>query len=402
MNEIRVPFFQVSLSDHEIDQVAATLRSGWLTTGARAHQFEESFANAVGATHAVAVNSCTAALHLALEALNVKPNQVVLVPAMTFSATAEVVLHLGAFPLLVDCEPESSHISIDDALLKIDQLRSGKLSAPVSPSAPVVGIVPVHVAGSMVDMTALTGFASTQNLWIVEDAAHAFPSAWRADSNAEWQRCGQGTANVSCFSFYANKTVTTGEGGMAVTESAELADRMRLMSLHGLRNKPNSESWNYEIAAAGYKYNLTDIAAALGIGQLEQSEELRRKREEIAMRYIDGLSGHDAIELPITDPNRIHAWHLFQIRLRLERINITHNQFIDELKKHGILCSVHWKPLHLHPFYKESFGWSADQFPNATNVWERLVSLPLFPSMTDCQVEYVIRNITELCKSHAH
>jgi perosamine synthetase len=254
----------------------------------------------------------------------------------------------------------------------------------------------------MVDVDALAHFASTQNLWVVEDAAHAFPAAWRADPNSEWQRCGQATADVSCFSFYANKTVTTGEGGMAVTESAELADRMRLMSLHGLRNNPNAESWNYEIAAAGYKYNLTDVAAALGIGQLEQAEEMRRKREDIALRYIDGFSDQDVIELSRTDPNRIHSWHLFQISLRLERLNITRNQFIEELKKLGILCSVHWKPLHLHPFYQKTFGWTADQFPNATNLWERLVSLPLFPTMTDCQVEYVISNIRELCKRHAH
>lgn len=402
MNETRVPFFQVSINDHEIDEVVATLRSGWLTSGPRARQFEEAFADAVGAKYAVAVNSCTAALHLGLEAMALKPNHAVLVPTMTFAATAEVVMHLGAFPLLVDCEPASPHISFEDAHAKIDQLRSGNLSAAVATNTPIVGIVPVHVGGTMVDMKALRELSSGQRLWIVEDAAHAFPAAWRADSNTEWQRCGQATAKVSCFSFYANKTVTTGEGGMAVTEDADLGDRMRLMSLHGFQyENPDRDSWNYKIAALGYKYNMPDIAAALGIGQLAHAEEMRCKREEIALRYIDSLSDLDEIELPAPDSNRVHSWHLFQIKLRLNRLGISRDRFINELKESGISCSVHWRPLHLHPYYQKTFGWVADDFPNATNLWERLVSLPLFPTMSQCQIEYVIGTIRDLCRRYA-
>ncbi len=402
MTRIQVPFFQASISDLEIEEVVATLRSGWLTSGPRVRQFEADFAEAVGAKHAVAVNSCTAALHLAFEALQLKPKQVVLVPTMTFAATAETIFHLGAIPVLVDCEAASGNISVEDAARKLAHLQSGDLPSAISSDAQIVGLVPVHVGGMMADMNALQAFSKAHQLWIVEDAAHAFPAAWRPEPTASWQRCGEATANVSCFSFYANKTVTTGEGGMAVTEDAALADRMRLMSLHGLRYETlNRESWNYKIVAPGYKYNLTDIAAAIGIGQLARAEELRRRREEIAARYIEALRAVPEIELPVANANRIHAWHLFQIKLRLEKLGINRNRFIDELKGAGIGCSVHWRPLHLHPFYQETFGWRAEDFPNATSLWQRLVSLPFFPTISDEQLEHVIRTIKSLCQRYA-
>jgi perosamine synthetase len=402
MHKIQVPFFQASISDLEIDEVVATLRSGWLTSGPRVRQFEAAFADAVGAKHAVAVNSCTAALHLAFEALQLKPKQAVLVPTMTFAATAETIFHLGAIPVLVDCEAASANISVDDAARKLAHLQSGDLPPTISGAEEVVGLVPVHVGGMMAEMKALQVFSSAHHLWTVEDAAHAFPAAWRPEPNAAWQRCGEATANVSCFSFYANKTVTTGEGGMAVTEDAALADRMRLMSLHGLRYETlNRESWNYQIAAPGYKYNLTDIAAAIGIGQLARAEVLRRRRAEIAARYIEAFSGVPEIELPVADADRIHAWHLFQIKLRLENLDIDRNRFIEVLKEAGIGCSVHWRPLHLHPFYQQNLGWRAEDFPNATNLWQRLVSLPFFPTISDEQLEHVIRTIKSLCQRYA-
>ncbi len=287
---VQVPFFRPSLTEAETQEVLDTLRSGWLTTGAKVKRFETDFAAAVGSRNAVAVNSCTAALHLAVEALGLKARQAVLVPTMTFAATAEVVRYQGAFPILVDCDPGTLNLSIADATSKLDQLRSGRLAGvtgSLNRDTRAVGIIAVHVGGMMLEMDQLQGFARQEGLWIVEDAAHAFPAAWRRSSDAEWQRCGEGTADVSCFSFYANKTITTGEGGMAVTNNADLSNRMRMMSLHGLSQDAwdrysTGGTWDYKIAAPGFKYNLTDIAASIGIHQLERAESMRRERGEIA------------------------------------------------------------------------------------------------------------------------
>jgi perosamine synthetase len=225
-----IPFFRPSLTQAETEEVLDTLRSGWLTTGKKVRRFEADFAALIGSRNAVAVNSCTAALHLAIEALGLKAGQAVLVPTMTFAATAEVVRYLGAVPIPVDCDRRTLNMSIEDAVLKLKALRRGDLvsiSDSLTPDTRVVGIIAVHVGGMMMQMDELQAYASQEGLWIVEDAAHAFPAAWRMNAHSPWQRCGEGTANVSCFSFYANKTITTGEGGMAVTDDAELANRMR-------------------------------------------------------------------------------------------------------------------------------------------------------------------------------
>jgi len=385
--------------------VLDTLRSGWLTTGPKVKRFEESFASSLGAGYAVAVNSCTAALHLAVEAMNLRQGQAVLVPTMTFVATAEVVRYQGAMPIPVDCDPETLNLDLDDAERKLDQLRRGMLPSLMPADSSAVGIIPVHVGGLMLNCDAVRSFASREGLWIVEDAAHAFPAAWRPDSEARWQRCGEGTADVTCFSFYANKTITTGEGGMAVTEHAEVADRMRMMSLHGLTQDAWNRyaaggNWDYKIGAPGFKYNLTDIAAAIGIHQLARSEEMRREREAIAARYTEEMASVHEIELPPSDPNRVHAWHLFPLRLKLESLSIDRNRFIEELKQAGIGCSVHWRPLHLHPYYKETFGWRPEDLPVASAVWVRLISLPIFPGMREEEVVLVIRTIKSLCARH--
>ncbi len=404
MSVQKVPFFRVELSPQEIEDVTAVLRSGWLTTGPRTRQFEQEFAAAVGATHAVAVNSCTAALHLAVEALQLRPGQAVLVPTMTFAATAEVVRYQGALPVLVDCDPVTTNLDLQDADRKIDLLRTGRLPGALPRDGALVGIMPVHVGGLMMDIDAVKRFASAHGLWVVEDAAHAFPAAWRRRNEDDWQRCGEGTASVSCFSFYANKTITTGEGGMAVTDSAELAERMRLMALHGLSrdawDRYSGGGWDYQIVAPGYKYNLTDIAAAVGIGQLARAEQMRRRREEIAGRYRAALEPLEEIELPPEPRNRMHSWHLFPLRLRLERLAITRNQFIDRLNQEGVGCSVHWRPLHLHPYYQETFGWRPEHCPVATATWERLVSLPLFPAMREEEIGHVIGTVRKLCGQH--
>jgi dTDP-4-amino-4,6-dideoxygalactose transaminase len=493
----QVPFFRPQLGDLEISEVVETLRSGWLTTGKRVNQFEREFAAAIrgkgeegrgksrgqrsevrdqNELHAVAVNSCTAALHLGVEALGLKAGQGVLVPTMTFAATAEVVRYLGAVPVLVDCDPITLNMDLGDCELRIAKFKKSEVRSQRSEvrsqrsevrgqgrnfeirnskfEIEIVGIMPVHVGGLMMDVGAIKELAGRHGLWVVEDAAHAFPAggkfrisdfglrnsrnqrsevrgqraevrsqrsefrSQRSDvgereiRNSKFEirnqflRCGQGTADVTCFSFYANKTITTGEGGMAVTGNEELAQRMRLMSLHGLSQDAwarysGGQSWDYKIVAPGFKYNLTDIAAAIGIHQLARAEEMRRERERIAHLYLETFADIEEIELPPEDLNRIHGWHLFPLRLRLDKLNIDRNQFIEELKQAGVGCSVHWRPLHLHPYYQETYGLRAEDFPVATAVWERLISLPIFPGMRADEIDHVVTTIREICERHA-
>ncbi len=395
---LHVPFFRPSIGDAEIEEVSACLRSGWLTTGPRAKQFEADFAEAVGARHALALNSCTAALHLAVEALGLRAGQAVLVPTMTFAATAEVVRYQGGVPLLVDCEPVTLNMDLADAARKIADLRAGR--TPLDPALEVVGIIPVHVGGLMLDMDAVRGFAEEHGLWVVEDAAHSFPAAYRGSPQQPWRRCGENTAAVTCFSFYANKTMTTGEGGMAVTDDDRLAARMRQMSLHGLshdawKRYAGNSAWDYRIVAAGFKYNLTDIAAAIGNCQLRRAEEMRCQREAIAREYRQAFADLEQIELPPEPADRIHSWHLFPIRLILDRLATDRNAFIEEIRHRGVGCSVHWRPLHLHPSYEETFGWRPEHLPVASHQWTRIISLPLFPGMTVEEREYVVRVVKE-------
>ncbi|MGA2065612.1 MAG: DegT/DnrJ/EryC1/StrS family aminotransferase [Thermoguttaceae bacterium] len=397
---MEVPFFRPSISEAEIAEVVACLRSGWLTTGPRTREFESRFARAVGARHAVAVNSGTAALHLAVEALGLRPGQAVLVPTMTFAATAEVVRYRGAVPLLVDCDPATLNMDLEDAQRKLADLRAGRL--PLDPGLQVVGIMPVHVGGLMLDVAAVSALAARHGLWIVEDAAHAFPAAYRSGPDAPWRRSGEDTAAVTCFSFYANKTITTGEGGMAVTADAALAERMRQMSLHGLSHDAwnrfsKGGSWDYRIVAPGYKYNLTDLAAALGLGQLERAEAFRSRREAIARHYSAALAAVEAVELPPWPVDRIHAWHLFILRLRLDMLPMDRGAVVERLRERGVSVSVHWRPLHLHPYYERTFGWEPGHFPAASREWLRNVSLPLFPAMREEEWQYVVSVIRELC-----
>jgi len=405
MINIQVPFFRPDLREQEVEEVVTTLRSGWLTTGPRVRRFEQQFAAAVGATHSIAVNSCTAALHLAVEALGLRRGQAVLIPTLTFAATAEVARYQGAIPVLVDCDPVTGNMDLNDARKKLAQLRSQRLLSG-SKETRAVGIMPVHVGGMMMDIKAVNDFAAKHQLWIVEDAAHAFPAAWRQGPGDPWQQCGGQTADVSCFSFYANKTITTGEGGMATTEDPELAERMRLMSLHGLSHDAwerysGKGTWDYKIIAPGYKYNLTDIAAAIGIHQLARAEEMRQARESVAYRYLEAFAGLDEIEPPSVDSNRIHAWHLFPIKLYLDRLTVDRDAFIEELKSRGIGVSVHWRPLHLHPYYQQEFGWRPGDFPAATAMWRRLISLPIFSGMREDEIDHVINTVKEVCSLYS-
>jgi dTDP-4-amino-4,6-dideoxygalactose transaminase len=423
---MQVPYFRPSIGEAEIAEVVACLRSGWLTTGPRVKQFETIFAQQVGGKHAVAVNSATAALHLAVDALGLKPGQAVLVPTMTFAATAEVVRYQGAVPLLVDCDPVTMNMDLDDAERKIEQLRASQ--TPLDPDLHVVGIIPVHVGGLMIDMDHVRTFATGHGLWTVEDAAHSYPAAYRQlpshsgrgaggeggttgplpvgeGTGSRWQRCGENTSAVACFSFYANKTITTGEGGMAVTDDDHLAERMRQMSLHGLSHDAwkrfaGNHAWDYRIIAPGYKYNLTDVAAALGIHQAARAEEMRQERQAIARRFHQQLADVQQLDLPPDPPDRIHAWHLFPIRLRLDQLRIDRNTFMLQLREQGVGCSVHWRPLHLHPYYEETFHWRPEHLPQASRQWPRLISLPLFPGMRDDEQDRVVAVVRQLCAAN--
>ena len=414
MTKIQVPFFRPSLQEAEVSEVVSTLRSGWLTSGPRVKHFEEKFGAALSADsakgkakplHAVALNSGTAALHLAVEALGLKPGQLVLVPTMTFAATAEVVRYQGAIPVLVDCDPVTLNIDLEHAERQAMRATSKASRGKGSPLGELVGIMPVHVGGKLIDLDQLDRFARAHKLWVVEDAAHAFPAGWRASAGEPWRARSNGASGVTCYSFYANKTITTGEGGMAVTSNQKLAERMRLMSLHGLsadawgRYSTNG-NWDYKIVAPGYKYNLTDIAAAIGIHQLSRAEAMRREREQIALHYSAAFAGVEQIELPSFDADRIDSWHLFAIKLRLKRLDINRDEFMTRLKQAGVGCSVHWRPLHLHPYYQKNFGWRAQDFPVASAQWKRLVSLPIFPDMREDEIEHVISTVKRICQRH--
>ena len=396
--QLQVPYFRPSITEAEIAEVVDCLRSGWLTTGPRTKRFESSFAEQVGGKHAVAVNSCTAALHLAVDSLGLGPGQAVLAPTMTFAASAEVVRYQNAVPLLVDCDPVTLNMDLADAERKIEQLRSGQ--TPLDPDLRVVGIIPVHVGGLMMDMDAVQAFAEKHGLWVVEDAAHSFPAAYQ--SAGSWRRCGENTSAVSCFSFYANKTITTGEGGMAITDNENLADRMRQMSLHGLSHDAwkrfaGNTAWDYRIVAPGYKYNLTDVAAAIGIHQLARAEDMRQERQAIARFFLEQLADVKQFDLPPDPTDRIHSWHLFPIRLRLDRLSIDRNTFMAQLREQGVGCSVHWRPLHLHPYYEETFRWRPEHLPEASRQWPRVISLPLFPGMREDERDHVVAVVRRLC-----
>lgn len=384
MNSEFIPFHVPDIGEEEIRSVVETLQSGWLTTGAKVKRFEEDFAKYVGGRHAVAVNSGTAALHLALDAIGIKEGDEVIVPTMTFAATSEVVLYFKAAPILVDCQADTLNLDPD----KIEAAITAKTKA----------IIPVHFGGQPCEMDSILEIAKARKLKVVEDAAHALPAAY------DGKRVGI-IGDITCFSFYATKTITTGEGGMATTGNPEWADRMRMMSLHGISkdawNRYSSEgSWYYEVFFPGYKYNMTDIAAAIGIEQLKKCNRFWEARRRIAAAYDEGFADLPEIRTPVCHPDRQHAWHLYVIQLELDRLTINRNEFIEALKQANIGTSVHFIPLHLHPYYQKTFGYTPGDFPNANDVFHRIVSLPIFPKMAETDIREVIRAVRNIVKRH--
>lgn len=368
-----IPFFSPDITDRELEAVADTLRSGWLTSGKWAAEFEERFAERVGADHALTVNSCTAALHLALVAAGIGPGDEVIVPTMTFAATAEVVAHTGATPVFVDVD--------EDSLL----LRAEDIEPALTPRTRAV--MPVHFAGQPCDMAPILELARTHDLLVVEDAAHAFP--------AEYGGTPVGSlGDATCFSFYANKTMTTGEGGMLTTSRADIAERARRLRLHGLSEGAAERfrvpgSWRYDIVEAGFKYNMPDTAASLGVVQLSRADEMRAGREAAALHYEHLLADAPRVRPLRRHPGRGHAWHLFVVRLD----GAPRDEIVLRLAESGIGTSVHYRPLHLHSFYEDRYGYRPGDFPNATRAFESVLSLPLFSTMTESQVERVVATL---------
>lgn len=387
-----IPFALPDITDREIAGVVETLRSRWVTTGPKVREFERRFAEAVTGMHAVAVNSCTAAMHLALEALEVKPGDRVYMAPYTFAATAEVVRYLGATPVFVDIDEQSLNI---DLRLLVEQLERDKVQYPGKSRV----VMPVHIGGLPVRMDAIWSIARTYDLAVVEDAAHAFPAS-RSGRPIGWMP--DDIRGAVCYSFYATKTITTGEGGMLVTPHQKLAERARSMSLHGLSRAAwnryeTGGGWRYDIVAPGFKYNLTDVAAAIGLVQLDRAEEMAAVRRRIAERYTRAFVPGNLLCTPANDPDTIHPWHLYILRVPDETAR---DSLVVRLGAEQIGCSVHFIPLHLHPYYRETYGYLPDDFPIATREFERAVSLPIFSAMSDEQVARVIDVVTEWADSY--
>jgi dTDP-4-amino-4,6-dideoxygalactose transaminase len=386
-----LPFSPPLIGQEEIDEVAESLRSGWITTGPKAARFEDEFRRFLGAEGALALNSGTAALHLGLIALGVGANDVVLSTPMTFASCIHVIEHTGARPLLVDVEPET---------LNLDPTGVEKALAGAT-GRRVKAMIPVHLYGQPCDMDALLSLADSQNAGIVEDAAHSLPASYKGQMIGAADP--KHPKRLAAFSFYATKNLTTGEGGM-LTGPQGLIDTARVWSLHGMSRDAYKRysaegSWFYEVIAPGFKYNISDIQAAIGIQQLVRLEAMQRRRREIVRLYDAGLRDVDALTLPVERPNVRHAWHLYVIRLNLNRLTIDRARFIEELKGRNIGTSVHFIPVHLHPYYRDKYGYKPEDFPVAYREYQRIVSLPLYPRMTDLDAGDVVDAVRDVVQA---
>lgn len=385
MRESFLPFAPPMIGEEEINEVVETLKSGWLTTGPRTRKFAEQFAEYTHAPGALTVSSCTAALHLSLMALEVGPGDEVITTPLTFAASVNVIEHAGARPVLVDVEPDTLNIDPD------------AVESAITPATKA--IIAVHYAGHPVELDSLREISRRHNVHLIEDAAHAIGAGYKG------QPIGSGP-NPACFSFYATKNLTTGEGGM-LTGNDELLDKARTLSLHGMSREAWSRyaaggKWAYDIVAPGFKYNMTDIQAALGIQQLKRFESMQARRAEIVAKYQDAFIENPAIQTPVTRDHVTHAWHLYVIRLNETELSIDRNQFIEEVNSQNIGTSVHFIPIHIHSFYAKKYGWNPEDFPVALNNYNRMVSLPLSPRMTDEDVNDVINVVSEITAAKAH
>jgi dTDP-4-amino-4,6-dideoxygalactose transaminase len=372
-NEFLV-FGSPPISEDEIDEVVATLRSGWIGTGPRVHQFQENFKSYLGADYAVALNSCTAALHLALLGAGIKPGDEVITTPMTFCATVNAIIHAGATPVLADCDRNTFNIDPREIEKKITSRTRA--------------IVPVHFAGRACNMTQIMDLAQQHNLKVIEDCAHAIETTIDGRHAGTW-------GDFGCFSFYVTKNVVTGEGGMVISQSAQAADRIKILGLHGM----SKDAWNrfgdegykhYQVVEVGFKYNMTDLQAALGLRQLEKVERYWKRREEIWNRYQTAFADLPC-QLPApVEPNTRHAYHLYTLLIQTEALGITRDEVLNALAARNIGTGVHYLALHQHPYYSQTFGWKCGDFPQAEYISERTLSLPISAKLSDEDVEDVI------------
>jgi len=378
-----LPFSPPSIGEEEIAEVVDTLRSDWITTGPKVASFEAEFAAAVAAPGALALNSCTAGLHTALAVSRIGPGDEVITTPLTFAATVNVVEHVGARPVLVDVEPDT---------LTIDATQ---IAAAITPRTRA--IIPVHYAGHPADLDPIHALARAHRLVVLEDAAHALPASYRG------RKVGCG-GNPVAFSFYATKNLTTGEGGMLTGEPDFLA-RARILSLHGMsrgaaKRYDAGGHWAYDILAPGFKYNMTDIQGALGLWQLRKLARFQRRRREVVAAYQAAFAGEEALELPVERPWVEHAWHLYVLRLQPTALCIGRDRFIEELAARNIATSVHFIPIHVHPYYRDRYGYRPADFPVAYDSFRRMISLPLNPRLSDQDVADVIEAVRDVIRAY--
>jgi dTDP-4-amino-4,6-dideoxygalactose transaminase len=379
-----LPVFAPTLDEEELNEVLDTLRSGWITMGPKTTKFEGLFADYVGSRHTIAVSSCTAGLHLALVAGGIGPGDEVITTPLTFCSTANVIVHQGAVPVLADVQADTYNIDPEELRKRITSRTKA--------------IIPVHFAGHPCEMEGIKAIAEENGLLVIEDAAHAMGAKYK-------DRMICTVSEVTVFSFYATKNLTTGEGGMITTEDDELAERMRVLRLHGIstdawKRYSAQGSWYYEVVFPGYKYNMTDVQAALGIHQLAKQERFLEVRQRYADTYDAAFEDLPEIVPPCVKEYVRHSWHLYVIRLELERLTIDRGQFIEALRKENIGTSVHFIPLHLHPYYKERYGFEKGDFPVAERIYEGIVTLPLYPKMSMEDVEDVITAVRKVIKEN--
>jgi len=376
-----IPFHRPSVGPEEMQAVQHVLESRWLTTGPVTKQFEQLFATFVGSKYALAVNSATAALQLSMDCIGVEPGDEVLVPTYTFTATAAVVIHAGARPVLCDSLKEGFNMCPDDVERRINSRTKA--------------IIPVHIAGQPCDLDAIRTLATKHDLHVIEDAAHALPATYKG------RRVGA-ISELTAFSFYATKTISTGEGGMLTTNNekyAERASKMRVFGINGdvWKRYAKEGSWFYEVQQAGYKMNLCDVLAAIGCAQLAKCEYFWKRRQEIAKFYSEKFLPFQELQIPPpAHRDAEHSWHLYILRIKPELLANNRNDFIEELKRRGVGTSVHFIPLHLHPFYAQQYGYKCGDFPNAEDGYSRCISLPIFPDMTEQDVEHVVSSVKDI------
>lgn len=388
---MNIPYSKVPITGNELKYFSEVLESGWLTTSSKALKFEEEFAKYIGVKYACAVNSCTSALHLAVEALEIGKGDKVLVPSLTFTASAEVLRYMGADPVFVDVD------------YKTRLITSKILKAALSEHRDIKAIILVHYGGQAPVMTTpendgIIDICRKNNILIIEDAAHAFPTKFDNKYVGTF-------GDITCFSFYANKTITTGEGGMLVTNNDQLQNRVKIMRLHGInrdiwsRFTDNKASWEYDVVAPGFKYNMPDVNAAIGLAQLEKAEYFRVQRQRCASFYFENLKDVTVIDLPYCyGPVENHSWHLFTIVIKPES-RVPRNEFIHLMAKEGIGTSVHYKPLHRMTYYKEAYDLNPERFPNTEKIWNGTVSLPVYPDLSEKELEYICQTIKKILKS---